>query len=292
MMNEPILITSSLSNNYPAHPKQQQYTGQDVSTETMILHDQLMQWDHAAQALLNTMEGGHDHQKLVLMRVHHRTMLTLLESSLGYGECHLDEFQWAFEDVVSFVTEVRDRSKPGSERSSKSDYDSSSDSESSFTFDSNQRRSLDMVRSRTSTPVPPIQHDTASKPTRPVFVLDAGIIFSLFWTAVKCRDGVIRRRAIALLEQSWQEGVWIGMVQAAIAKRIVEIEEDQPYEQYPDVGRTKMAANIRDEVRVHNVSSDVDKAGKRAKIVLLMRRNGWQDFPEDPLCESVEWVYW
>jgi hypothetical protein len=247
-----------------------------------------MQWDYAAQALLNTIEGSHDYEKIVLMRVHHRTMLTLLESSLGFGECHLDDFQWAFEDVVNFITDLRDRSH----RSIRSDCESSSDSESSIMFDSVRSRSLDSARSRTTTPLPPTHLEPPKKPTRPVFVLDAGIIFSLFWTAVKCRDGTIRRRAIALLEQSWQEGVWIGMVQATIAKRIVEMEEEQPYEQYPEIDRIKVAADVWDEVRIHNVSSDVDKVGKRAKIVILKRREGWQDFPEDQLCETVEWITW
>lgn len=262
----------------------QQRTGADVHMEKMILYSQLMQWDQAAQTLLSTTEGSHDYDKVILMRIHHRTMLTLLESSLGLGECDFDDFQWAFEDVVNFITELQDRSN-------RNDYDSSSESESSYTFESGSSQSIDSARSRTTTPLPPTQLDTIKKTTRPVFVLDAGIIFSLFWTAVKCRDGLLRRRAISLLEQSWQEGVWIGMIQAAIAKRVVEIEEEQPYEQYPESGTVKVAADVRDEVRVHNVSSDVDKAMRRAKVVLLKRRE-WQGLGEDELCESIEWVSW
>jgi hypothetical protein len=252
----------------------------------------MMQWDHAAQALLNNIESGLDYDMIVMMRVHHRTILTLLESSVGFDECHLDAFQWAFEDIVTFIAELSDRSnKPGN------DDESSSDSEASCTFrSSSSTLSLDSVHSRTTTPLPQPRIDFTKKPTRrPVFVLDAGIIFSLFWTAVKCRDGLIRRRAIHLLEQSSQDGIWTGMIQAAIAKRVVEIEEEQPYEQNPEWDMMKVATDISEEVRVLNVSSDVDKVQRRARVVLLKRKEGWLGWDEDDQEkeeECVEWVYW
>ena len=110
---------------------------------------------------------------------------------------------------------------------------------------------------------------------------------------MKCRDGRVRRRAIALLEQSWQEGVWIGMIQAAIAKRVVEVEEEQIYEQDPDAESLKVAADIREEVRIINVGSDVDKARRRAQVTLLRRREEWERLEGEEECyECLEWVYW
>jgi len=263
--------------------------GNENQTDRFILSGQFMQWDRAAVDLLNTTEGSLDNDKIVVMQIHHRTMITLLEDTLGFGECHLDAFQWTFEDVVTFIAELSDRSnKPAS------DDGSSSDSEASCTFGSSSSTlSIDLARSRTTTPLPQAHLDITKKHTRPAFALDTGIIFSLFWTAVKCRDGLIRRRAISLLEQSSQEGVWIGVIQAAIAKRVVEIEEEQPYEQNPEWDSVKVAADIREEVRVMNVGSDVDKVRRRARVVLKKRREEWMGIEGEEECyECVEWVYW
>lgn len=265
-----------------------------MHTEKFLLYGQLLQWDHAAQALLNSKEGTPDYEKVIMMRVHHRTIVTLLENNVGLGECHLDDSQWAFEDVVTFIAELSDRSTP----SSNEDESSGSDSETSYTFESSSSTlstSSRSTHSRATTPLPNSKLDVARRHTRPAFVLDAGIIFSLFWTAVKCRDGLIRRRAIALLEQSWQEGVWIGMIQAAIAKRVVEIEEEQPYEQYPDILSVKTVADIREEVRVLNVTSDLDKMRRQARVVVLRRREVWGEIGVEgagELEEEIEWVYW
>lgn len=55
---------------------------------------------------------------------------------------------------------------------------------------------------------------------------DIGLIPPMFLTALRCRDPVIRRRAIALLHKGpRQEGVWNADMVAAVAERAVEIEE-------------------------------------------------------------------
>lgn len=59
-----------------------------------------------------------------------------------------------------------------------------------------------------------------------IFGLEAGIIFPVYFVAVKCRDYHTRRRAIALLRaQERQEGVWNSILTARVAERLVEIEE-------------------------------------------------------------------
>jgi hypothetical protein len=274
-----------------------------MHTEKFLLYGQLLQWDRAAQEFQNLSEGTADYQKIVMMRAHHRTMTTLLESSVAPNETHLDASQWAFEDIVTFIGDLAGRCKKSHGANAHSDDESASDSETStsYTFDESNSSTLSTssTHSRPTTPLPrPCHADTPPKKIgSPPFVLDAGIIFSLFWTAVKCRDGLIRRRAIALLELSWQEGIWIGMIQAAIAKRVVEIEEEQPYEQNPDVHAVKTAADVRDAVRILNVGSDVDKVMRRVRVVLMRRSiverlSGCRVEGEEEFCEEVEWVYW
>jgi hypothetical protein len=118
--------------------------------------------------------------------------------------------------------------------------------------------------------------------------LDNGVIFSLYWTALKARDGMVRRRAISLLEIPSQEGVWIGPIQAAIAKRIVEIEERQPYEQNPPVNRIKRAEDIPEFIRVHSVGTEINKMRRQARLTILQRPDGY----DGDWHESIEWVYW
>ncbi|RMD40854.1 hypothetical protein DV735_g4285, partial [Chaetothyriales sp. CBS 134920] len=61
------------------------------------------------------------------------------------------------------------------------------------------------------------------------FTPSPGVIQPLFFLAQKCRHPLFRRRAIALLRGAGIEGPFNGSTEAAIAQRIVEIEEDRPY---------------------------------------------------------------
>lgn len=62
---------------------------------------------------------------------------------------------------------------------------------------------------------------------QPVFHLDAGIGFPLFFVASSCRDGALRRRAIELLRAvDRQECVMNSLVVARLAERFMSIEEE------------------------------------------------------------------
>ncbi|KIX93013.1 uncharacterized protein Z520_11286 [Fonsecaea multimorphosa CBS 102226] len=58
------------------------------------------------------------------------------------------------------------------------------------------------------------------------FTMELGIIHPLFFTACKCRDWGIRRRAVAQLKKAGKEGVWEGPIMAVLAQRIVALEEE------------------------------------------------------------------
>jgi len=59
------------------------------------------------------------------------------------------------------------------------------------------------------------------------FSFDMGVIPPLYFTASRCRDPSIRRRALSILSaNSHQEGVWNSDMLAKIAERLICIEED------------------------------------------------------------------
>jgi hypothetical protein len=59
------------------------------------------------------------------------------------------------------------------------------------------------------------------------FSFDMGVIPPLYFTASRCRDPSIRRRALSILSaNSRQEGVWNSDMLAKIAERLICIEED------------------------------------------------------------------
>ncbi|KUJ16901.1 uncharacterized protein LY89DRAFT_718624 [Mollisia scopiformis] len=62
---------------------------------------------------------------------------------------------------------------------------------------------------------------------QPFFSLEMGIIFPLFYTAIKCRDPWIRRKAIDLLvNMNHQEGSWESSGAAKYATFVMNVEED------------------------------------------------------------------
>ncbi|KAE9379928.1 hypothetical protein N431DRAFT_448759 [Stipitochalara longipes BDJ] len=71
-----------------------------------------------------------------------------------------------------------------------------------------------------------------ASPKRPVwrdaFTFEMGIIPSLYFVAIKCRDPAIRREAIRLLglARPRKEGLWNARNLTSIAERVIETEED------------------------------------------------------------------
>lgn len=60
----------------------------------------------------------------------------------------------------------------------------------------------------------------------PYFQLSMGSIALLGFVATRCRDPVIRRRAVATLESSYlQDGLYNSLYVAAVARRMIELEE-------------------------------------------------------------------
>ena len=63
--------------------------------------------------------------------------------------------------------------------------------------------------------------------TPPVFSFEMGVIPPLYFTATKCRDSDLRRKAISLLQRSpRREGLWDADEMVAVARRIISLEEE------------------------------------------------------------------
>jgi hypothetical protein len=68
---------------------------------------------------------------------------------------------------------------------------------------------------------------TESKPIAEQFSLDPGVLAQIYWTANKCRDPLVRRRAIGALNRCpARQGMWLRPLIVQVASKIVEIEEE------------------------------------------------------------------
>ncbi|KAE9379504.1 hypothetical protein N431DRAFT_451357 [Stipitochalara longipes BDJ] len=85
------------------------------------------------------------------------------------------------------------------------------------------------------------------------FSFELGVVPALAMTAWKCRDGVLRRQAIGLLDRAGIEGVWNGRAMAAVSRWVVEREEEE-------MGRDGFVA---EEKRLKNIAyvKEVDAVG-------------------------------
>jgi hypothetical protein len=113
--------------------------------------------------------------------------------------------------------------------------------------------------------------------------LDMGLIYPLYWTALKCQEPWTRKRAMSLLQSiRFQEGVWNAKAQAAIAQVAINREESFNDPTNPSQRPLEVA-------RVHSVGLNVhDPVNKVAEINLTQKLNGL----DGPWHDHVEWCSW
>lgn len=89
---------------------------------------------------------------------------------------------------------------------------------------------LDLRRSTTFEQLHKKMYGTAV-PQGPDHVIEMGWIPPLYYTAVNCRIPHLRFQAIRLLERSpHREGVWAAPIMAAIARKVMRIEDSESYD--------------------------------------------------------------
>ncbi|KAE9372439.1 hypothetical protein N431DRAFT_545095 [Stipitochalara longipes BDJ] len=107
-----------------------------------------------------------------------------------------------------------------------------------------------------------------------IFSFEPGVIFALFFTAIKCRHPVVRRQAVGLLARSrHREGTWESIGAAKVATFVIEVEE----EGLTDIDKVGAGPEvIQESNRVHLVNI-FPVADQRTIDVGCLKRenNGW-----------------
>jgi hypothetical protein len=83
-----------------------------------------------------------------------------------------------------------------------------------------------------------------TRPTLRGFSPIAGIVLPLSQTARKCRNPYLRRRAVFLLCHTGREGPQHGLYMAALASRVIEVEENRPFTSEVSTDDTLTAGDI------------------------------------------------
>lgn len=123
---------------------------------------------------------------------------------------------------------------------------------------------------------------------KPIFSMDMNIVGPLFSIAHRCRDPLIRRRAIALLYRApLQEGLWHSFLTAQVAEKIVKIEE-------AGLGEVKSSADVPEENRITETQVQFDLQGRKGYLNFSRRQSTGRDvYVAEPIVEvlqeTVEW---
>jgi hypothetical protein len=130
-----------------------------------------------------------------LLMLRNMCLSTIIFAStiLSPYETAWDDYSWYFEEIIAGAEEImssRERARSGSPESPRTDRTYSGTADFAFTF----------------TPLP-------------------GVIQPLCLTAFKYRHSTHRRRAAQLIRKAGREGPWIGELVAAVADRLIEVEE-------------------------------------------------------------------
>lgn len=116
----------------------------------------------------------------------------------------------------------------------------------------------------------------------PEFCLDVNIVPPLYGVAHRCRDPVVRRKAISVLYAApRQEGVWDSVLTARVAEKVMDIEEE-------GLGNVTCAADVPDWARLSDVDVKFDLQG-RLGTVKYSRRRSQHEKVREALMETVEW---
>ena len=99
----------------------------------------------------------------------------------------------------------------------------------------------------------------------PCFSLECGINVHLYTVAVRCKDPVIRRRAIAILRSAnRQEGLFKSDLVAHVAEKVMMLEEQ-------GIEEVKSCDDVPEEARFQGITIHFDPARKRAEFSFLVQ---------------------
>lgn len=115
-----------------------------------------------------------------------------------------------------------------------------------------------------------------SKATLKNFSLGMGTIYPLYWTVEKCRFRELRKSALRLLQgMRAREGIWESAAMAAIAEKVVCVEEEGLSDSYLH------HCGVPERQRVHSVDMRIDSVAGEANFSCRSLPDGpdgeWQD---------------
>ena len=131
-------------------------------------------------------------------------------------------------------------------------------------------------------------HGSSDSSKKPIFFMDMNIVTPLFTIAHRCRDPIIRRRAIALLYSApRQEGLWHSIITARVAEKIMKIEE-------AGLGEVKSCADVPEENRITEIDLQFDLQGRKGYLKYSRRKlDGQHIYVAGPVVEvfqeTIEW---
>lgn len=130
--------------------------------------------------------------------------------------------------------------------------------------------------------ISPSQNTKTCTNRTPMFTLDADIVGPLYDLARRCREPLVRRKAIRLLyTYPRQEGMWDGVLAARVAEQVVAIEES-------GLGEVRSAAQVPDWARVSDMNPIFDQEQKKA-LLCYQRYNGANSAVRTNMQEVIEW---
>ena len=155
-------------------------------------------------------------------------------------------------------------------------------------WDSFPRECEEIIDLATSVVKMHMNSSSNSSSNSPIFFMDVSIVDPLFCIAHRCRDPIIRRRAIALLYSApRQEGLWHSVIIARVAERIMNVEE-------AGLGEVKSAEDIPKENRITDIEVQFDLQGRKGYLKFSRRqRTGQHICVAEPVSEVfqelIEW---
>ena len=154
--------------------------------------------------------------------------------------------------------------------------------------DSWDRRECEEIVDLASSIVKAHNDKSDDRSQKPIFSMDQNIVFPLFNIAWRCRDPIIRRRAIALLYSSpRQEGLWHSIITARVAEKIMMMEE-------AGLGEVTCSADVPDENRITEIDVRFDLQGRKGYLKGSRRQlTGKHVYTAEPVVdvfeEIIEW---
>jgi hypothetical protein len=116
---------------------------------------------------------------------------------------------------------------------------------------------------------------------QPTFTLETEVILPLYYVAAKCRDGILRRKAITLLRREQrQEGIGNSLLAARVAERTMEIEEANV------MGDSVKAEQISRWDRIRGTEIGHDSGRRKARLKFVKLRPDWEF---DQIFEVISW---